>query len=218
MSSASHVNVSCRRSRIRPLQAARMIIRPAQRSITQLLAAIGIAVTLPLVPTGFVGEPVRDPNRIRYMIAVLQLETLDKPLHRYRADCRRYPDAGEGLTALVLSNNTTGWRGPYLAKLPRDPWGRSFVYESFGNPPRILSYGADGVPGGEFFDSDLSNASLIRSIPESPYEVRANRIRIGLWFTASLVFAGSLYGLVRASRSLHPCPSLDPRAASCARG
>ena len=195
--------MSSRRSRIRFLQAARTILRPAKRSIMQLLAGIGIAVTLPLVPIGFLGEPVRDPNRLRYMIATLQLEMMGKALHQYRADCGRYPKAAEGLAALVLDNNTTGWRGPYLDTLPLDPWGRSFAYESFRDPPRIVSYGADGKPGGKFFDADLPDGSLVRPIPESPYEVRANRIRIGLWVSACLVFAGCLYALIRASRSSH---------------
>jgi hypothetical protein len=163
-----------------------MILYPARRPLIQLLGAIGIAATLPLIVWGVFGGPVRDPNRLRYMVAALQLKTFDEVLQRYRAD----------------NNKTPGLTGPHLDKLPLDPWGRPYVYESF-DPPRIVSYGADGVPGGRFFDADLTSADPIRSIPESPYEVRVNRIRIVLGISALLLFVGSLYQLVRASRAAH---------------
>lgn len=42
---------------------------------------------------------------------------------------------------------------------PRDPWQNVYVFEPSGGdePPRIVSYGADGVPGGEGQDADITS-------------------------------------------------------------
>ena len=42
-----------------------------------------------------------------------------------------------------------GWRGPYVRELPTDPWGNPYVYRHHaGRVYELLSYGADGLPGG----------------------------------------------------------------------
>ncbi len=44
-----------------------------------------------------------------------------------------------------------------------DPWGRTYLYlvpGPEGHPFEILSYGADGEPGGEGENADLSSANL----------------------------------------------------------
>ena len=52
------------------------------------------------------------------------------------------------------------WDGPYLKKeVPPDPWGKPYIYKSPGDhgPYDIISYGADGVPGGEDNNRDISS-------------------------------------------------------------
>ena len=54
------------------------------------------------------------------------------------------------------------WReGGYLekGKVPRDPWGNDFVYLSPGvnGEYDIISYGADGVAGGDGKNLDITN-------------------------------------------------------------
>jgi general secretion pathway protein G len=54
------------------------------------------------------------------------------------------------------------WRSPYLRKpVPLDPWGRAYVYLSPGqvNPQGydLQTYGADGKPGGEGEDADITS-------------------------------------------------------------
>lgn len=48
-----------------------------------------------------------------------------------------------------------------MEPVPRDPWGHEYVY--FYNSPRhcvVLSLGADGKPGGEGEDADLSSRTI----------------------------------------------------------
>ncbi|HME60815.1 MAG TPA: type II secretion system protein GspG, partial [Candidatus Binatia bacterium] len=52
------------------------------------------------------------------------------------------------------------WEGPYLKKeLPSDPWGKPYIYKSPGEhgPYDIVSYGADGAPGGEANNRDITS-------------------------------------------------------------
>jgi len=49
--------------------------------------------------------------------------------------------------------------------VPRDPWGREYIYEppGPGQPlPIVRSYGKDGQPGGEGDDADLDSVSIRR--------------------------------------------------------
>lgn len=79
-------------------------------------------------------------------------------------DTGRYPTGEEGLRVLIEEPaGVTGWNdGGYLdtAEIPRDSWGREFVFilkPEERIPFIIMSYGADGAPGGEGDDADLSS-------------------------------------------------------------
>ncbi len=84
-------------------------------------------------------------------IAKIQIKELEGALQLYSFDMGRYPETGEGLEALIRNpGNSDSWRGPYLAKaLPKDPWGRPYMYRSPGQHGDfdLFSYGADGVEG-----------------------------------------------------------------------
>lgn len=93
-----------------------------------------------------------------------QIELLGTALDAYRLDNDRYPTTAQGLAALrrepLAEPRPRSWRGPYLRKeVPLDPWDRPYVYQSPGvaNPWAydLVSYGRDGVEGGEGEDADL---------------------------------------------------------------
>ena len=54
--------------------------------------------------------------------------------------------------------------GPYLRTglVPNDPWGHPYIYRSPGEHGAydIISYGADGQPGGEGNDADIGSWEL----------------------------------------------------------
>lgn len=57
---------------------------------------------------------------------------LKAPLLKYRIDMGSYPTEGEGgLMALLNapSSQQGKWKGPYVEKLPDDPWGRPYQYK-----------------------------------------------------------------------------------------
>jgi general secretion pathway protein G len=93
--------------------------------------------------------------------AQAQLQMLATALDLYHLDVGRYPSEEEGLKALYHKPDTaSGWAGPYLNKdVPKDPWGRNYAYKFPGEhgPYDLYSLGADGQPGGEGENADISN-------------------------------------------------------------
>lgn len=91
--------------------------------------------------------------------AQAQIELFGTALDAFRLDVGRYPATAEGLQALQEKPpDVENWNGPYLRKaIPPDPWGRPYVYKSPGDNGEydLLSYGADGQPGGEGENQDV---------------------------------------------------------------
>ncbi len=92
--------------------------------------------------------------------AKTQIEMLMTALDSYRLDMGKYPSAQDGLDALVTNPGSDKWQGPYLAKgLPKDPWDNDYIYQNPGEHGEVdvLSYGADGSPGGDGEDADIGS-------------------------------------------------------------
>jgi len=104
---------------------------------------------------------IRQEEKAKIKATQAQIELLGTALDTFRLDVGRYPTTEEGLQA--LRQNPGGlerWDGPYLKKeVPLDPWGKSYVYKSPGEHGSfdILSYGADGVSGGEGDNRDITS-------------------------------------------------------------
>lgn len=109
------------------------------------------------------------PEEAKRLKANLQIESLETALKLYKLDNGMYPDTEQGLQALVEEPEAgtlpKNWRkGGYLEKgrVPRDPWGNEFVYLSPGvhGEYDIISYGADGVSGGDEKNKDVNSWEL----------------------------------------------------------
>jgi len=99
----------------------------------------------------------------------VQINNLETALKLYKLDNGQYPSTEQGIEALVEKPSTgiipKNWReGGYLEKrrVPLDPWGNRYAYISPGlhSDYDIISYGADGIKGGEKFDKDIENWNL----------------------------------------------------------
>jgi general secretion pathway protein G len=88
-----------------------------------------------------------------------QIGLFETALDTFRLDVGRYPTTEEGLKALrEKPSGADNWQGPYLPKeIPMDPWGKPYVYKCPGDNGDydILSYGLDGVEGGEGENQDV---------------------------------------------------------------
>lgn len=99
-------------------------------------------------------------GKAKQKTAQTQIHMLSTALEMFYLDIGRYPTEDEGLKALYeRPTNLTNWSGPYIEKgVPKDPWAHEYVYKSPGenSPFDIISYGADGAPGGDGENQDIT--------------------------------------------------------------
>lgn len=100
------------------------------------------------------------PNVVGYLfkasreIARTDLISLENAIKQFQINNGgKLPDSLERLVEPDVNGNR------YLDQktLPKDPWKNEYVYETNGSEYRIISYGKDGMPGGEGEDADIDN-------------------------------------------------------------
>jgi general secretion pathway protein G len=108
------------------------------------------------------------PNQDKAMIgkAKADIAVLEQAIELYKLNTFTYPQASEGLQALVvapasLTQPERYQPGGYIKKLPQDPWGRPYQYRVPGKngPFDVYSFGADGIEGGEGENADIASSS-----------------------------------------------------------
>jgi len=132
------------------------------------LIEILIALTLLGLAGTFVAGRVNESlNKGQVDTTKIQMRSLAERLKEFRRDCNSYPTTDQGLEALI--EKPTGGReckrynpGGYIdgGKIPQDPWGSEYIYESDGKTFNIISYGVDGEEGGEGYDADINFKDL----------------------------------------------------------
>ncbi len=135
-------------------------------SIVEVMAAlIIIGLLSAIVATNFLGQT----DKARQKQTVANLRVLHMSVSQFKMDTGRFPSADEGLIVLVEEPaDAEGWNpGGYLqtSELPLDGWGNEFFYQEYpedGKPFTIISFGADGEPGGEGYDEDLYSTRVYR--------------------------------------------------------
>jgi general secretion pathway protein G len=102
----------------------------------------------------------------RVIKAKAQIKNFETALKLFKIDNGFYPSTEQGLEALVSEPSTgkipKNYRhGGYLEqkKITLDSWGNPYVYISPGiqDDYDIICYGADGAPGGDGYDADITN-------------------------------------------------------------
>jgi len=120
-----------------------------------------VVVTIIALFAALVGPAMfRQSDKARVTAAHAQINAFMTALGSYKLDTGVLPSTEEGLQALrVQPSNLTQWQGPYLPKeIPLDPWGHPYIYKypgEHGDEPDIISYGADGQPGGDGINADI---------------------------------------------------------------
>lgn len=125
-------------------------------TLIELLVVLAILTLL----AGLVGPRVLGQlGGAKTKTAGVQIADLDKSLELFKLDVGRFPSSEEGLNALVNKpGSAAGWNGPYLkGGVPTDPWGKPYQYALNGGVVEIVSFGADGVAGGEGENADVRN-------------------------------------------------------------
>lgn len=125
-----------------------------------VVVILGILATY--IAPRFMGR-TDDAKMVKAKVDILAIETA---LKLYKLDNGFYPTTEQGLAALVEKPSTEPipmkWKEKgYLekAKVPKDPWEKDYIYLSPGvhDDYDLISYGADGVQGGEGKNKDVNS-------------------------------------------------------------
>ncbi len=133
-----------------------------------LIEIMVVVVILAILGTFAMTNIIDNPDKARVTKAQHDIRALESALEMYRLDNFTYPSTEQGLRALVEKPSGApeppNWKpGGYMKKLPKDPWGRDYLYmgpQDTGGRPQISSLGADGQPGGEGVNADIINTEL----------------------------------------------------------
>lgn len=137
-------------------------VAPSSRGMT-LVEVLAVVVILGLIATtllvGFSGAF----GKAKHELAKSGIGMLVGKVETYRIEKSDWPSNELGLA--VLSAPHAAPTASYFVTADQlvDPWGRGYLYVMpgpEGHPFEILSYGADGQPGGEGENADLSSVSL----------------------------------------------------------
>ena len=136
-------------------------IRASERGFTLLELLVVLAI-LGLLAAIVGPQVIKYLGSSKTQTAQVQAKNIAAALQLYRLDAGRYPDAKEGLEALVKAPPSAAlWNGPYLPdeSAITDPWGKPYQMKSPGDHGEVdvFSYGADGAPGGSGEDRDVGN-------------------------------------------------------------
>ena len=125
---------------------ARKQLRRAFTLVEILLVVVIIGILAALVIPKIAGSS----ERARVTAAYTDINSgIKTALGQYEVDNGFYPKSLQDL--LVQPGNARNWHGPYLDKLPMDPWGNPYIYYFPGKHVPgsydLLSAGADGKEG-----------------------------------------------------------------------
>lgn len=117
---------------------------------------LGLLVTL--VAPRIIGRT----DEARVTKAKADIKAIESAMNMFKLDNGFYPSSAEGIAALVQAPPRAKRFNPdgYLAKVPSDPWGNEYVYQSDGRNIVIVSLGADGVEGGDAYNADIDSRSI----------------------------------------------------------
>ena len=127
-----------------------------------MVELMAVLIILGLLAAVVVRNFVGATDKARVTTTKANLKLLHNAVNQFKMDTTRFPTEDEGLQVLIEQpSDAENWPpGGYLEStdLPKDGWGRDFIYQILpesGKPFVIISLGADGEEGGEDYDADL---------------------------------------------------------------
>jgi general secretion pathway protein G len=131
-----------------------------------LIEIMIVVVILGILATLVIPRIIDRPDQARAVKAKQDIRSLESTLQMYRLDNFDYPTTAQGLKALINRPDSNpkpaNWQGPYLDRLPIDPWGNPYIYLNPGEHGTIdlSSQGSDQRQGGQGSAQDIGNWDL----------------------------------------------------------
>lgn len=127
-----------------------------------LIEIMVVVIILGILASLVVPKLMSRPDDARVVKAKHDILGIQNALDLYRLDNGFYPSTDQGLLALVKKPSTNpnpkNWK-PYLKTLPKDPWGREYLYLNPGQHGEIdiFTYGANGQASGDGINAQIGS-------------------------------------------------------------
>lgn len=119
-------------------------------SMAAIVILVCLGATFVVVSSLFGVEIFRSICECDVGTAKAQISNLRSALNSYEFRNDRYPHSLDELSSVGILDG----------EVPVDPWGNPYLYAVDGSAYLIVSYGADGRPGGSEEDADISSDNL----------------------------------------------------------
>lgn len=143
---------------IKPLNGRAMVAQSGFTLLEVMVVVAIIAIMAATVGTQLFGNV----GKAQASKVKSDIQAISSQLKIYRLNNFNYPTTDQGLEALITkpsgSPEPKNWQ-QLLDKMPKDPWGREYLYVSPGEKGDydLYSLGRDGRVGGEGEDADIGN-------------------------------------------------------------
>ena len=127
-----------------------------------LIEIMVVVVILGILAALVVPKIMSRPEQARLIKAKQDVLAIQNALDLYKLDNGFYPSTEQGLLALVTKPSSnpvpSDWKA-YLKSLPKDPWGRDYLYLNPGQHSEVdvFTYGASGQENGQDSQSEIGN-------------------------------------------------------------
>jgi general secretion pathway protein G len=129
-----------------------------------LIEIMVVIVVIAIIAAMVAPNVFKNVDEARVTSARAQMSSIATALDLYKLHNHRYPTTEQGLNALWEAPTLDPpccWKGPYIKRIPTDPWKNAFVYIAPGqvnvDEYDLTSLGADGEVGGEGTNADLNS-------------------------------------------------------------
>lgn len=132
------------------------------RSGMTLFEILAVVVILGMLATALTIGLSGAMSESKQRVCQLQIDRVKTCVEAYRNANRKLPAAGSGLSTLTAPNAKPDQSWYLEASQIQDPWGNDLQYlvpGPSGHAFEIISYGADGTPGGDGENADVSSAA-----------------------------------------------------------
>lgn len=96
-------------------------------------------------------------KKARWDSALPRMSPIESAIDAYKINTGKLPTKLDDLVTCPAGLEIL-WKGPYLkAYHLLDPWDRQYIYNIYTGGYTLLSFGNDGLPGGEGSNADIYN-------------------------------------------------------------
>jgi len=135
-----------------------------KRNAFTLVEILVVIAIIALIGSFALPTLIKNLGKAKTGLVKSKMVLIEGALDQFMLDCGRYPFDEEGLEALLVAPQDLEekWAGAYLKQSQLvDPWGNQYMYFAEGTVNMgsydLMSFGADGVEGGEGDNEDVFN-------------------------------------------------------------